>query len=144
MKFVNLVILVFLVKSLSSQTSNDSLNIQLSDITVSQDTITGMNKYKLVYKLTIQQIANLKYLDISVLNQSDGLVVQIGAYDLKTHSNGFNYLESSTGEKKSIMGNDVFFTSVIDQSIYTNCWKVKLNYTSAIMIQKTAIKPISH
>lgn len=145
MKFLNLIVLIFLMKGLSSQTNlSDSLNIQLSNVTVTQDTVTGLVKYKLAFKLSIQQLQNLKYIDIAILNQSDAFVLQIGVYDLKIHQSGFYYLETPTSEKKTILGNDVFFTTTIDQSVYNNSWKVKLNYTSNINILKSVINPIAH
>lgn len=136
---------MFFVNHLSCQTSaNDSLNVQLSTITVAQDTISGPSNYKLVFKITVQQLQNLKSLDLSILNQSNALVLPIGSYDLKTHASGFSYLETSSNEKKTILGNDIFFTKIVDQATYNNSWKIKLNYTSNINIVKSVTNLISH
>lgn len=145
MKYISLILVMFFVNHLSCQTSaNDSLTVQLSSITVAQDTISGPSNYKLVFKVTVQQLQNLKSLDLSILNQSNALVLQIGNYDLKTHASGFNYLETSSNEKKTILGNDIFFTKIVDQTTYNNSWKIKLNYTSNINIVKSVTNPISH
>jgi len=142
MKYINLIIVLFFVNTLACQISaSDSLVVQLSPVTVVPDTSSGDNKM-IEFTITIQQVQHLKFLDLSVLDQNDALVLQIGSYDLKTHPTGFYYIETSKGEKKTVLGEEVFFTVTLTQP-YDTRWKIKLNYTSNTHVLRSVTSSIA-
>jgi hypothetical protein len=95
------------------------------------------------FKITIQQLQNLKSLDLSILNQNNVLISQIGSYDLKTHPSGFYYIETSANEKKTVLGNDVFFTHIINSATYNSSWSIRLEYKSKSNIVKSILNSIT-
>ena len=78
------------------------------------------------------------------MDQNDLIKDQLGIFTLKTHPNGFYYLENSQLEKMTIFNYDAFVSKIINGSQYNDYWKIKLSYTSKINVVKNLILSIPH
>ncbi len=124
-------------KGFFSQVSiTDSLNIQISNVLITLDTSQNVVNYNLSFKLNVQNIENLKSLSLTIVDQNDIQLIDVGSYDAKLHVNGFYYIETTLGKKNTVMGNEIFFMTVLNLSSYNTCKAIKLSYKSKIDLIK--------
>lgn len=114
----------------------DSLKAKLINVLFMDDTTSIQLKHVLNFSLNIQPVANLDSVNFSILDQNGNHYAYLGAYSLKSHPNGFYYLEDGNHEKSTVTNFDALFVKPVNANDYSNFWFIKLRYVSKVNVVK--------
>lgn len=131
------ILFVFFAKIVLGQVNyTDSLKAKLIDVSFMDDTTSSPPKHVLNFSLNIQPVSNLDSVSFSILDQNGNHYAYLGAYSLKSHPNGFYYLENGNHEKSTVTNFDAFFVKPVDANDYSNFWFIRLKYISNVNVVK--------
>lgn len=139
---ITLLLILTFGTSVKAQTNVFS-SVVLSELTTSADTTLGSTNYQLGFNLTFNELNNIQSLSLKLINNSGSTVSNVGDYSIVAGSNNFYYLNSSTNDKKSIMGNQASFLKKINASEYNATSTLKLEVTMSDGSIQTLIKTLS-
>jgi hypothetical protein len=143
MKKILMLLLMFVAFTTINAQTNSFSSVSLSEITASQDTISGPANYNLGFQVTFSSLATTQSIGITLLDATGNQLTSLGNYVLVSGPNNFYYLNSSQNEKKSVMGNKASFLNVVSTSMYNSANSVKLSATMSDGSVQTFTKTLS-